>query len=59
LEWSDFFIKRGRTLADFALGERGRATIEALKELRDTAEDVGFTPALPAIEAALREVETR
>jgi tetratricopeptide (TPR) repeat protein len=53
LEWSDFFIKRGRALANFGLGKRDQATIDALKDLRDVARRVGFTTALPPIEAAL------
>jgi hypothetical protein len=55
LEWSDFFIERGRALANFGLGKRDQSTIDDLKDLRDVASRVGYKSALPPIEAALAD----
>jgi tetratricopeptide (TPR) repeat protein len=56
LPWSDFFIKRGRTLAAFGRGNREDSTMQALKQLRGEAERVGLRMALPALDAALAAV---
>ena len=53
LPWSDYYIARGRALAAHGRGEREDELRAKLRELKDEAERVGFSPALPAIEAAL------
>ena len=53
LPWSEFFTARGRALAAFGRGGRDAATIDELRRLRDEAERIGWTTALPEIEAAL------
>jgi hypothetical protein len=50
---TDFFIARGRALAAFGRGGRDGAMIDELRRLRDEAERIGMTTALPALEAAL------
>ncbi len=51
---SDFFIARGRALAAFGRGRRDAATMDELRRLRDEAERIGLTTALPALEGALK-----
>ena len=53
LPWSDFYTKRGRTLAAFGRGNREDSTMKALQQLRGEAERVGLRMALPALDAAL------
>jgi class 3 adenylate cyclase/tetratricopeptide (TPR) repeat protein len=53
LQWTDFFIARGRALATFGRGSRDDATMKELQHLRDEAERVGLKIALPALEEAL------
>ncbi len=53
LPWTDFFIARGRALTAFGRGGRDAATIDKLRRLRDEAERVGLTTALPALDEAL------
>jgi hypothetical protein len=55
LPWSDFFIRRGRTLAAYGCGNREDSTIQALQQLRGAAERVGLRMALPALDAALAD----
>ncbi len=50
---TDFFIKRGRTLASIGLGIRDDVVIQELQRLRDEAQNIGLKYALPAIESAL------
>ncbi len=54
LPWTDFFIARGRALAAFGRGRRDAATMDELRRLRDEAERIGLTTALPALEKALK-----
>ena len=58
LEMTDFFIRRGRALADFGLGKRDQMTVGELKDLREMAKRVGFKFSLPLIDAALAEAGT-
>ena len=53
LPWSDFFIARGRALADYGRGTRDDESLRTLQRLRDEAEHVGFRTALPALEKAV------
>jgi tetratricopeptide (TPR) repeat protein len=53
LPQTDFYIARGRALARYGRGERDDATMQALRRLRNEAEQVGLMSALPAIEQAL------
>jgi hypothetical protein len=53
---TDFYIARGRALAQYGRGARDDATIQALGRLREEAKQVGLMSALPALEQALREV---
>lgn len=55
LEWSDFHIKLGRTLAAIGRGECDQAAVVALNELHDTAKKFELMFALPTIEAALTD----
>lgn len=55
LPWSEYFIKRGRTLAAFGRGNREVSTIQTLRELRGEAERVGLRVALPALDVALAD----
>ena len=55
LPWSDFYIKRARTLAAFGRGNCDDATTEDLLQLRDEADRVGLKAAIPALEEALSE----
>jgi len=55
LPWSEFFIKRGRTLAAFGRGNRADSTLQTLRQLRGEAERVGLRMALPALDAALAD----
>jgi tetratricopeptide (TPR) repeat protein len=50
---TDFFIARGRALAAFGRGARDPASVAELRRLRDQAEQVGLTMALPALDQAL------
>jgi class 3 adenylate cyclase/tetratricopeptide (TPR) repeat protein len=56
LQWSDFFIARGRALAAFGRGKRDEATMKDLQRLRDTARQSGLKIALPALESALSQL---
>ena len=51
--WTIFFIARGCALAAYGRGKRDGVTIGALRRLRDEADRVGLTTALPALEQAL------
>ena len=53
LSWADFFIARGRALADYARGQATIALARELQRVRDEGLRLGFIVALPAIEAAL------
>ena len=53
LGMADFFIGRGRVLAQHARGHAGPALTCELQRVRDEALRMGFIAALPAIEAAL------
>ena len=53
LEWTDFYIARGRALAAFGRGKRDDATVKEVQRLRDEADRVGLESALPALEDAL------
>lgn len=53
LPLANFFIARGRALANFGRGECGDATMQELKRLRDEAERVGLKVAIPALDEAL------
>ena len=55
LPWSEFFIDRGRALADHAGGKRDRAQFENLLRLRHEAERAGLNASIPAISAALAD----
>jgi class 3 adenylate cyclase/tetratricopeptide (TPR) repeat protein len=55
LPWSEFFIERGRALADFHAGERDRMLFEKLRRLRDEAERGGLKAPIREIDAALAE----
>ena len=50
LPLTDFFIARGRALAQFGRGERSDETMDELERLRNEAEGVGLKVALPALE---------
>ena len=52
LPWSDFFIARGRVLADFGRGRRDEATLLEIGRLRDEAERIGFKDALSSLDEA-------
>lgn len=53
LPWSNFFIARGRTLADFGRGRCDDSTLGELRHLRNQAEQAGLELSLKAIEQAL------
>ena len=53
MPWSDFFIARARVLAAFARIGNQRETVRELRHLRDEAQRVRMTGALPALEKAL------
>jgi tetratricopeptide (TPR) repeat protein len=57
LPWSQFFSARGRALGAFGQGRRDGALMTELERLRDEGNHLGLKIALPAIEAALLEVE--
>jgi hypothetical protein len=40
--WTSFFVARGRALAAYARGNRDRATLQALRHLRDEADCAGY-----------------
>jgi tetratricopeptide (TPR) repeat protein len=50
LPWADLRIARGRALARYGRGERGEPTLRELRRLREAADRVGWTSALPALE---------
>lgn len=52
---SDYYIARGRALARYGRGERDDPTMQALRRLRDEAEQMGLMGALPGIERTLRD----
>ena len=54
LPWSDFFIARGRALAEFGRGRRDDELVDTLRRLRDEAKRIGLKLAEPAIEQALQ-----
>lgn len=56
LPWCDFFIRRGRALADHHRGKHDDATKKELARLRDEAERVGLKLALLSLETALADV---
>jgi hypothetical protein len=53
LPWTAFFIARGRALAAFGRGDRGDATMQEIRRLRDEGDRLGLKVALPALEEAL------
>ena len=53
LRRNDFFIARGRALANHGRGNRGQATIDELQRLHEEAERNGLKLALPALKTAL------
>ena len=53
LAWCDFFIARGRALADCGRGRRDGALTAELRRVRDEARRLEILVALPAIEQAL------
>lgn len=53
LPWTDFFIARGRALANCGRGKRDDATMQELQRLREESTRVGFKTALSAINHAL------
>jgi class 3 adenylate cyclase/tetratricopeptide (TPR) repeat protein len=53
LPWSDFFIARGRLLAEHGRGRLGTEGIAALEALRRLGEQLGYTGALTAIDGIL------
>ena len=55
LPWSNFFIDRGRALADPAAGGRDRTLFETLHRLQREAEPAGLKVSLPEISAALAD----
>ncbi len=55
LPWSEFFIARGRALADHGSGRRDRMLSEDLRRLRHQAERAGLKAAIPEIDTALAE----
>ncbi len=55
LPWCDFFIARGRALAEYGRGRRDDSTIQGLRGLRDQAERIGLRITLPALDAALTD----
>ena len=56
LPWSEFFIDRGRALADFFDGKRDRVLFENLLRLRNEADRSGLKASIPEISAALVEM---
>ena len=54
-DWSDFYIRRGRTLTAFGRGKRDLEIIADLNELQNTATNNGLKSALPMLDAALAE----
>jgi class 3 adenylate cyclase/tetratricopeptide (TPR) repeat protein len=56
LPWSDFFIARGRALADHREGRSDQAHIEELKRLKRQAGEVGLIAPIPRIDAALAQL---
>lgn len=56
LPWVEFFVARGRVLAERGQGKRDAATIGALQRLRLRASELGLLIAARAIDDALREV---
>lgn len=52
---SDFYIARGRALAQYGRGARDESTLQALRRLRDEAGQRGLISALPALQRALGE----
>jgi len=58
LPWSDFLIARGRALTRFGRGERGAALHASVVALREAAARAEFNVALPALDAALRGIES-
>ncbi len=53
LPWSNFFIARGRTLADFGCGRRDDSMLGELRHLRNQAGQAGLKLSVEAIEQAL------
>ena len=53
---SDYFIERGRALADFGRGKRDTATMHALQQLRTRVDKNGFKLSRMAIDTALEAV---
>ena len=53
LEWTDFYIARGRALAAFGRGKRDEATMKELQRLGNEAKRVGLEVARLALENAL------
>jgi len=55
LPWSNFFIARARALRDFQQGQHRDDAIKTLRQLKQQAEQVGLTIALPRINEALAD----
>jgi class 3 adenylate cyclase/tetratricopeptide (TPR) repeat protein len=58
LPWSDFVIARGRALARFGRGDRSVELRTSVAGLRETAVRAELNVALPALDAALRGIES-
>jgi hypothetical protein len=53
LRWANFFIARGRALAEFERGNRDPSPVDELRRLREEGARLGLMPALSSLEAAL------
>ena len=53
LEWTDFFIARGRALAAFGRGRHDETTMNELQRLHDKAKNLGLKVAIQALDEAL------
>ncbi len=56
LPWTDFFIARGRALANYGRGKHDDGTMRELRRLRDEATRVHLKSALPPLERALENM---
>ena len=54
LPWCDFFIRRGRALAEHGRGLRNDATLDELCRLKDEAERIGLGLAIPSLDSAIK-----
>lgn len=58
LPWSDFFIARGRVLADWHSGEGGSAVRHEIERLAQEGEQAGLHTALPTLHATLSDARS-